>query len=168
MHIGESIKTPSNFFLGKPGTFRHLGLPNKAEKTVVARNHCSSNNSRKIIAIDFDGVLHSWVEGSYKGDSTDLKNPPVAGAIEWLSSLVNDSRFFVTIYSGRSKVLGFEEAFQKWLLINGMNQEDINKISISATKPYAFLFIDDRSWKFNGKFPKLNDLVEFKAWYEKE
>jgi hypothetical protein len=149
---------------------RHFGLTNKTERTAVARLTGSSskdNSARKIIAIDFDGVIHSWVEGSYIGDSTKFNNSPVPGAIEWLSSAVNDGRFLVTIYSGRSKILGFEAAMHDWLLENGMKIEDIHKISISVTKPSAFVYIDDRAWKFNGKFPKLDDLIEFKTWYEK-
>lgn len=150
---------------------RHFGLTNKAEKTAVARLTENSSNkdhvSRKIIAVDFDGVIHSWEAGSYKGDSTKFNNCPVLGAIEWLSNAVNDGRFLITIYSSRSKVLGFEAAMHNWLSNNGMKTEDIQKISISVTKPPAFVYIDDRAWKFNGKFPKLDDLIEFKTWYEK-
>jgi hypothetical protein len=145
---------------------RHIEVTNKAEKTAVARLN-DPGFKRKIIAIDFDGVIHSWVPGSYKGDSTEVHNPPIPGAIKWLSLLANDNRFFVTIYSARSKVLGFDEACRNWLRDNGMTQETINKISVSATKPPAFLFIDDRSWKFNGKFPNPDDILTFKAWHEK-
>jgi hypothetical protein len=66
----------------------------------------------------------------------------------------------------RAKILGFAEALKEWFLKNGMDEKTVNKISISATKPLAFLFIDDRSWKFNGKFPRIDDLLTFKAWYE--
>lgn len=147
---------------------RYIGVTNKGEKSAVARLYDPNlTPKRKIIAIDFDGVIHSWVPGSYTGDSTEVHNPPVPGAIKWLSLLANDARFFVTIYSARSKILGFEEACRRWLKDNGMTQETINKISISVTKPPAFLFIDDRSWKFNGKFPNPDDLLTFKAWHEK-
>jgi hypothetical protein len=146
---------------------RYLGIVNKAEKTSASKfSGGNKETQRKIIAVDFDGVIGSWVDGSYSGDSTVLSNPPVKGAIEWLSSLLNDERFFVTIYSSRSKILGFEDALRKWLKDNGMGQEDINKLSVSATKPFAFIFIDDRSWRFNGKFPSALDLLSFKAWYE--
>jgi hypothetical protein len=146
---------------------RHIGVINKAEKTAVTKLDPDKNEiKRKIIAVDFDGVIHSWVAGTYKGIATELLNPPVPGALEWLTNLVNDDRFFVTIYSVRSKVLGFEEALRQWFLDNGMETEVINKISVSVTKPYAFLYIDDRSWKFNGKFPSANELLSFKTWYE--
>jgi hypothetical protein len=123
---------------------RHIGLVNKAEKSSVQKLNAEKESERKLIAVDFDGVIHEWVEGSYKGDATDLCNPPVNGAISWLSSMVNDGRFFITIYSSRSKILGFEDALRKWLADWGMDQEVINKISISVTKPFAFVYIDDR------------------------
>jgi hypothetical protein len=149
---------------------RYYGVTNKAEQTASVRLNnpaIKEDNNRKLIAIDFDGVIHSWIDGSYKGDATVFDNPPVPGAIKWLTVMVNDNRFFITIYSSRSKILGFEQALYEWLYKNGMKKEDINKLSVSVTKPIAFLFIDDRSWKFNGKFPNPSDLLTFKAWYEK-
>ena len=41
-----------------------------------------------ILAIDFDGVLHSYSSG-WKG-SRNIPDPPVDGAIEWLNGLVSD------------------------------------------------------------------------------
>jgi hypothetical protein len=150
---------------------RYYGVTNKAEQTASVRLNNSAmngdNGGRKLIVLDFDGVIHSWVEGSYKGDATVLDNPPVPGAIKWLTLMVNDNRFFVTIYSSRTKILGFEKALYEWLHKNGMKKEDINKLSVSVTKPSGFLFIDDRSWKFNGRFPNPDDLLTFKTWYEK-
>jgi hypothetical protein len=147
----------------------YFGIANKAEQTAVARYNNIMKvdfNNRKLIAIDFDGVLHSWIDGSYKGNAIEFDNPPVPGAIKWLTAMVNDNRFFVTIYSSRTKILGFEKAIYEWLENNGMKREDINKLSISVTKPSAFIFIDDRSWKFNGKFPHPDALLTFKTWYE--
>jgi hypothetical protein len=155
---------------------RHLGLTNKAEQTAITRfNNDKIDNNRKIIAINFDGVIHD-THGN-EGDKTtgndtlyngiSIPYNPVKGAINWLSLLANDERFFVTIYSSRSKILGFSEACKAWFQTHGMEKEIINKISFSVTKPQAFLFIDDRSWKFNGKFPLPDDLLTFKAWYEK-
>jgi hypothetical protein len=145
---------------------RHFHITNKGEKTAIMHTQ-NSSDARKLIAIDFDGVLHSCINNSYKGEALKIDNPPVPDSIKWLTALVNDSRFFVTIYSCRSKVLGFEKALHEWLLKNGMEQKDINKISVSVTKPDAFLFIDDRNWKFNGKFPRIDDLLTFKSWSEK-
>jgi hypothetical protein len=40
-----------------------------------------------VLAIDFDGVLHSYKSG-WKG-AKNIPGPPVDGAIEWLSDLVS-------------------------------------------------------------------------------
>jgi hypothetical protein len=150
---------------------RHIGVPNKADKISDARfNNQKQAPSRKIIAVNFDGVIYTVRDGDYLNqynDATVLLNSPIPNAITWLSALANDSRFYVTIYSVRAKILGFTDALKEWLIHNGMDQNTINKISVSATRPNAFLFIDDRSWKFNGKFPRIDDLLTFKAWYEK-
>jgi hypothetical protein len=147
---------------------RYLGITNKTEKSSVAILNNLNKTDRKIISIDFDGVIHDYVKGSYNGDSTVIPNSPVPGAIKWLSSLINDGRFFVVIYSARSKVLGFEEALYDWLKLNGLEEELIHKIAVCTTKPPAFLFIDDRNWRFNGKFPSVKDILSFKAWHEEE
>lgn len=151
---------------------RHIGIPNKTERKAAGRFENPRNDpNRKLIAVDFDGVIHTLKKEdkplySTSFSPTEFLNPPIPHAIEWLKALANDGRFYVTIYSVRSKVLGFDEALRSWLLKNGMDEKTINKISISSTKPAAFLFIDDRSWKFNGKFPRLDDLLTFKAWWE--
>jgi hypothetical protein len=153
---------------------RYIGKPNKTEKssTALLNNislfNMNNVNKRKIIAVDFDGVVHQYVAGSYSGDSTIIPNPPVPGAIEWLENIVDDDRFFVVIFSSRSKIIGFEQALYEWFKENGLKQEAVNKITISATKPPAFLFIDDRNWRFNGKFPNPDTIAAFKAWHEEK
>jgi hypothetical protein len=145
---------------------RYIGITNKAEKSSVVLFNNLKRSKRRLISIDFDGVLHQYIKGTYHGDSTVISNPPVEGALEWLDGIVNDGRFFVVIYSSRSKILGFEESLSKWFLDNGMKKETINKIAITATKPPAFVFIDDRNWRFNGKFPSADAILSFKAWHE--
>jgi hypothetical protein len=72
----------------------------------------------------------------------------------------------VTIYSVRAKILGFTKSLQEWLTKYGMDSKTLNKITVSSTKPLAFIFIDDRSWKFNGKFPRIDDLLTFGVWHD--
>jgi hypothetical protein len=146
----------------------YLGITNKTEKTSIPVLDTLKTSSRKLIALDFDGVLHNRVHGSHQDDSTIISNGPVPGAIDWLNTIVNDNRFFITIFSARSKVLGFEDALRTWFKENGMDQNTINKISICSTKPPAYLFIDDRAWKFSGKFPSSEELLKFRAWHEKQ
>lgn len=41
---------------------------------------------KKIIAVDFDGVLHSYISG-WKG-ARNIPDPPTPGAIRWLSIML--------------------------------------------------------------------------------
>jgi hypothetical protein len=150
---------------------RHIGIPNKTDKISAARfNNQKQDTGRKLIAVGFDGVVHSVGPNKIdlSANATVIQNPPVPNAIEWLSALANDSRFFVTIYSARAKILGFEKSLQEWLVKHGMDAKTVNKMTVSSTKPSSFLFIDDRSWKFNGKFPRIDDLLNFRAWHEND
>ena len=52
------------------------------------------------IAVDFDGVLSNFNSG-WKS-SRDTSDPPVDGAIVWLSQLLQDDHLEVIIYSARN------------------------------------------------------------------
>ena len=51
-----------------------------------------------ILCLDFDGVLHSYTSG-WKGARV-IPDPPVEGAIDFLSRALDDFR--VAVYSSRS------------------------------------------------------------------
>jgi hypothetical protein len=128
----------------------------------------------KILALDFDGVLHSYTSG-WQADGS-IPDKPVEGAIEFLFEAVK--RFEVHIYSSRSSQPGGIEAMQKWLkrkaetwaLIKGKYQEAAEVLAAirwPTAKPPAHLTIDDRAWTFNGTWPSLDDIEAFKPWNRK-
>ena len=129
------------------------------------RREFDSMERKKIICIDFDGVLHSYTSGWQGADvATD---PPVPGAIEWLVALDRDARFAVCIYSSRSKELGGVKAMRQWLAAHGLPSGPLSRLLFPTQKPAAFLTIDDRAICFDGSFPSVDDIAGFKPWNKK-
>ena len=117
---------------------------------------------QKIILVDFDGVIHSYSSG-WQGIAT-IPDRPVDGAIEFLTSLVEDPRFDVCIYSSRSRDPDGREAMRRWLQEWGMNGATLINIRFPEIKPAAWITIDDRAFHFQGTYPTLEEIDNFKPW----
>lgn len=121
---------------------------------------------RKIICVDFDGVLHSYTSG-WRGEEV-VADPPVPGAMQWLAAMQNDLSLQVVIYSSRSKVEAGVIAMRGWLREHGTEHGVIvDGLEFPTQKPSAFLTIDDRSICFTGVFPSLGEIHDFKSWVGK-
>ena len=118
----------------------------------------------KIICVDFDGVLNSYTSG-WQGP-TVVPDSPVPGAIEWLCELCRDEEFQPAIYSSRSRYHDGILAIKRWLGKHGFPQGYIDDelITFPTQKPAAFIAIDDRGYRFSGRFPSLDELRVFKPW----
>ena len=121
---------------------------------------------KKILCIDFDGVIHSYTSG-WKGYDI-VADPPVPGAIDWLCKLVESIEFEPVIYSSRSKRSQGIVSMSNWLLRYGMPEHILEKITFPTRKPAAFLTIDDRAICFNGVFPTSYEMNNFKSWNKME
>lgn len=120
---------------------------------------------KKLVAIDFDGVLYSFSSGWTGTD--DLPDPPVKGAIKWLLRLVGTMKYDVVIFSCRNKSWRGRKAIKQWLVKYGFPKEFLRLLSFPKTKP-AGLLIDDRCICFNGRnFPTKSELDNFKPWHGK-
>lgn len=128
----------------------------------------------KVVLVDFDGVLHSYTSG-WQGEAT-ISDPPVSGAIEWLTEMVRQyttrsgedfDNIRIAIYSSRSKHKGGVEAMQEWLLANGLPAELLRHILFPREKSAAFLTLDDRAICFDGVFPTREQINAFKPWYKR-
>ena len=137
---------------------------------------------KKTIALDFDGVLHSYSSG-WQGCDV-IPDGPVPGAMAFLRALVEDGRFDVCIHSSRCSEPAGVAAIKKWLAKNIMGsaktwidgvlivQDDddfdgraiFDGIRIVDKKPPAFVTIDDRAIQFAGTWPELDDLAAFVPW----
>ena len=126
---------------------------------------------KKVVIVDFDGVIHSYTSG-WKGASV-IPDPPVPGAIDWLSRLVQ--KFEVCIYSSRSRQWGGKRAMRAWLKKHSggfwyecFGFRGLEDIRFPTKKPAAFLTIDDRCICFGGTFPSLSTIDEFVPWNKRK
>lgn len=120
----------------------------------------------KTLALDFDGVLHSYTSG-WSGP-TRIPDPPVPGAMGFIVMAVK--HFKVEIFSSRSGQPGGIDAMKHWLLLNlsenfgEEGERAFHKLFFPTTKPPAHLTIDDRAVCFTGEFPSMQEIRQFKPW----
>lgn len=134
-------------------------------------------NIKPTLCLDFDGVIHSYTSG-WQGVDV-IPDPPVidehgVSAIEKLYEYIE--HFDVCVYSSRSASKQGVEAMQAWLSkwddAYWASRPDqprprtilIFCIRFPVTKPAAFVGIDDRVITFNGAFPDVETLRNFKPW----
>ena len=115
----------------------------------------------KTLCIDFDGVIHGYQSG-WKGVAV-IPDEPVAGALDWLRSLLADPAFRVCIYSSRSKEEMGVAAMRAWFIEHGF---DPVGLEFPTQKPAAFLTIDDRAICFTGEFPSAERIHAFRTWQQ--
>lgn len=116
---------------------------------------------KKTICLDFDGVLHSYTTNWKSADV--IPDPPVAGALEFCKSLIANN-WLVYIQSVRACSVGGRLAMEAWLTEHGFPSDVI----LTAEKPKAWVYLDDRAWLFRGSFPRLSDIERFTTWNRPE
>lgn len=106
---------------------------------------------KKLIAVDFDGVIHAYT--TPWSDAATISDGPTPGAMAFLRSLVEDERFEVVVVSSKLKEDDGEAAVFQWLWHRLHDAFGLvichrvhGEISFSRTRPPAFLTIDDRGW----------------------
>jgi hypothetical protein len=108
------------------------------------------------IAIDFDGVIHTFDKGYYDGT---CYGEPIPGAIDAIKLL--SKKFRVIIFTAKAKpdrplVNGKTgtQLVSEWLDKHGI----LNCVhEITSEKPRAMLYIDDNGYRFEN----WNDTIEF-------
>lgn len=114
---------------------------------------------KKTVVFDFDGVIHSYTSG-WQG-VTEIPDPPVPGIKESIDDL-RANYYEVIVVSTRTATPEGYAAVTKWLQDN-----QINVHSVRATKPPAFVYIDDRAICFDGDATTLLSKIEnFKTWMQ--
>tara|TARA_A100000172_G_scaffold72559_1_gene53726 strand:- start:856 stop:1248 length:393 start_codon:yes stop_codon:yes gene_type:complete len=113
-------------------------------------------NDAKNIAVDFDGVVHNFDKGYHDGT---CYGAPLPGSLESIAKL--SERYNVVIYTAKAKpsrplVNGKTgtELVQEWLEKYNVMQY---VVEITAEKPRAFLYIDDKGYRFEN----WDDTMEF-------
>ena len=125
---------------------------------------------KPILCIDFDGVLHGY-ESGWKG-AHRADDPPVAGAMEFLHEATK--HFTVAVYSSRSKSPRGRWCMQAYarkhfntaLTFSPDHSWDFlyEELRWPWFKPSAFFTIDDRAMTFEGTWPSIQTIKDFKPW----
>jgi hypothetical protein len=103
-----------------------------------------------VIAVDFDGVIHSYVSGWTGPVPVD---PPVLGARDAIAT-VRALGFEVHVFSCRALTTEGRDGIRGWLALH-----DIRVDLITGQKPHAVLYIDDRGARFTGSWEAVLELA---------
>lgn len=114
------------------------------------------------VCLDFDGVVYSYKSGFVGIDY--LPDKPVTGAFEAITNYINND-LRVYIFSTRCAWKAGRKAIKRWLLENCLDFDIVKKIKIPKRKPIAKLYIDDRGFQFNGRFPSTDFVDNFVPWH---
>jgi hypothetical protein len=114
----------------------------------------------QVIAIDFDGVIHSFELGFHDGT---IYGTPIPGSIEAIKKI--SKKYKIVIYTAKAKKdrplingkTGIELVWE-WL-----KKYDIDQYiqEVTAEKPRAICYIDDKAIRFIDWNQTLNDLLNF-------
>lgn len=132
-----------------------------------------SQTKKPILAIDFDGVIHDYLNGWQGGVIYGNVTP---GFFEWAEQAAQ--LFELVVYSSRSKTPEGIDAMmvwlygqrKKWRADGGRHEIDAPlEFKFANEKPPAFLTIDDRCATFHGNWDLLSPsaLMKFKTWSQK-
>ena len=129
----------------------------KVKSEILQRHFADSK--KKTIAVDFDGVIHSYKSGWTGPVPTD---PPVDGALDFIHFL-EEKGYEVVIFSSRAKTKAGAKETEKWL-----SEHRFPKLKVCYEKPEALLYIDDRGFRFTGDFSKAREFMNqgFESWIE--
>lgn len=119
---------------------------------------------KRILCLDFDGVVHSYVSG-WKG-ARNISDPPTPGALDFMGEALA-AGWDVVIHSSRARYFGGISAMRAWLRKHAGNQWDTMGASLcdvrfTRWKPPATVTIDDRALQFEGAWFNLKALESFK------
>lgn len=109
------------------------------------------------VAVDFDGVIHSYTTPWIDHETTP--DPPVPGAIEWLNGIVD--HFTLVIHTTRGATAGGREAVLRYLREAGYKGPTPE---VTNQKVPALVYIDDRGWRFEGTFPTRHEIHAARPW----
>lgn len=121
------------------------------EESQISDTNKEKTQKKDVIAIDFDGVIHSYKSG-WTGETP--KDPPMNGVEEALQKLI-DKGYILKILSTRSP-----EKIQEYL-----DKHNLAKYisGVYNTKIRAKIYLDDRGVHFSGWEQAIKDIDKFKV-----
>jgi len=139
----------------------------------IPQEEIENMRKKPILCVDFDGVVHSYVQ-PWINEYT-IPDSPVPGALRWIWKATE--WVDVQIYSSRSKTAAGRVAMFAWMSAHSADEFghdhpmaaepfDNYPIGFAAEKPAAFLTIDDRAICFEGDWSELDpaEMLNFKPW----
>lgn len=123
---------------------------------------------RPTVAVDFDGVIHSYVTPWLS--EAHCPDPPVPGAIPFLGLLLSE-KMNVVIHTTRGRTDDGRLAVAQYLLNHGLDADAIRtgKVKVTHEKPPALVYIDDRAYRFDGSnWPTVGEIFRLKPWHKEE
>lgn len=116
----------------------------------------NSPRAQRTLAHDFDGVFHSYKQGWTGPVPLD---PPVEGAAEYAHWL-HERDFIIEIFTRRVHPSHHDykmalAGVYRWLEKHGFP----DGLIVTAEKPNAIVYIDDRSYRFDGDWEKTKEFV---------
>ena len=125
--------------------------------------------NKPILVLDFDGVIHSYTS-DWKGVEV-IPDPPVPGAMRFIRDAM--VKFEINVYSSRSfdyKGLNAMRAYVRFHLDAEFDYDGeaiFDELKWPRFKPAAFMTIDDRGLRFEGVWPDVAELLDFKPWHKR-
>lgn len=158
--ITDVVIYSDKVFLPSSHEAYHAKTDMVSEDGAVVRWWLRSPGFRPTVVFDFDGVIHSYTSG-WQGNDAAIPDPPVPGIKEAIDH-IRAAGYRVVVVSTRCRSFGGQYAISKWLRENGIEVDNI-----SAEKPPAVCYIDDRALTFDGH-PEtlLEKIVNFCPWYQ--
>jgi hypothetical protein len=96
----------------------------------------------KTVALDFDGVLHSYVSGWTGVEPTD---PPTPGALDFVRELLA-AGVVVRILTTRAQTPEGQTATVRWLIQHGFrDHQNTEDLLVTCEKIPAVAYVDDRA-----------------------
>lgn len=113
--------------------------------------------------MDFDGVLHRMPRAPRRPQ--DVEGEPIAGALEWVHQVLQEYR--VVVFSTRARTARARAAMRRWvraragdLWSSTEGRTGLEDLSYTDRKVPALLYVDDRGWRFDGRFPSPAELAQ--------
>ena len=127
--------------------------------TIDSWSKLQDSNTKDVLAIDFDGVIHKNSKGYHDGTVYDK---PVPGAIDAIKKLSKDFKLVIYTFKGhpdRPVVNGIDGIQQTW---NWLKEYKIDNCvsDIVWGKPNAKIYIDDKGYKFENWKKTIKDISE--------
>ncbi|MBI2033575.1 MAG: hypothetical protein HYT13_00535 [Candidatus Liptonbacteria bacterium] len=113
-----------------------------------------SARPRKLLAVDFDGVIHRYSRGWH---DSSIYDPPMKGALVALRTLRRT--FKIVVFSRRAAHQGTKK-IKQWL-----HKHKIPFDAVTKVKPRARWYIDDRAIHFTTWTKTLKEIARLEKKY---